>query len=354
MPLTGRQMRRAASPRHLVLPVTVGLPCIHSRRERVLVRPFDLEEILFEAVSGPPRRRRQPDRSAQGLAVTLVADYTVRTRAWLPTAAIVALLGEFGVSSGAARTSISRLARGGVLEGSRHGRYSSYRLTKGAAIDLSKGGTAIAAIGADGQWDGFWTTVVFSMPERESTRRRALREHLRWNGYAPLYDGVWVSPHPMPPELRAQVAAAALGAVTVLRAQHLDLETDTDRSPVEAWDLPGIAKEYEAFIDRWSPLLSRISAGAVTGAAAVRARTEVMDVYRRFPVLDPMLPVALMPPDWPRGRARKVFVAIYDELLEPAQEHVRAVVARVAGRPWPGIQAHAVAHMAAGTSHDPD
>ncbi|MEU7723489.1 hypothetical protein [Streptomyces tibetensis] len=33
--------------------------------------------------------------SLQGLAVTLIADYTFPGRAWLPSAAIVALLGEF-------------------------------------------------------------------------------------------------------------------------------------------------------------------------------------------------------------------------------------------------------------------
>lgn len=321
-----------------------------------MVRPFDIEEVFPEVAAGSQRRRRrQSGSSAQSVAVTLIADYTVRTRAWLPSAAIVALLGEFGVTSGAARTAISRLARRGVLEGSRQGRYSSYRLTEDAAVDLSNGGTAIGAVGADSEpWDGLWTVVVFSMPEQESTRRRALREHLRWDGYAPLYDGVWISPDPLPPHGRAELAAAALGAVTVFRAQHLELQAEADRSPVDAWDLPGIAKEYKTFIDRWGPLLPRIAAGEVTGAAAVRTRTEVMDVYRRFPVLDPMLPVALMPPDWPRRRARAVFVAIYDGLLGPAQDHVRAVVASVADGPWPDIQAHTVAHMAARLRHGPD
>ncbi len=48
---------------------------------------------------GPVRLpRRQAGNSPQGLAVTLLADYTLRTRAWLPSAAIVALLAEAGVS----------------------------------------------------------------------------------------------------------------------------------------------------------------------------------------------------------------------------------------------------------------
>lgn len=81
----------------------------------------------------------------QGLAETLIADYTLPTRAWLPSAAVVALLSEFGVASGAARTIISRMARRGVLEGSRQGRYSSYRLTGEAAAGLWSGGGLIAA-----------------------------------------------------------------------------------------------------------------------------------------------------------------------------------------------------------------
>lgn len=320
-----------------------------------MVRPFDIEEIFPEVAAEPTRRRRrQSASSAQGLTVTLVADYTASTQAWLPSAAIVALLGEFGVTSGAARTSISRLARRGVLEASRHGRFSAYRLTDSAAADLSNGGTVIAAVGAEpAPWDGSWTVVVFSIPEQESTRRRALRDHLRWSGYAPLYDGVWISPDPLPPQERAALAAAARGSVTVFRARHEELEADVDRSPAEAWDVPGIAKEYETFIDQWGALLPRIAAGSVTGAAAVRARTEVMNVYRRFPILDPMLPMALMPPDWPRQRATETFVAIYDGLLRPAQDHIRDVVTRMTDGPCPDIRAHTVADLAAGVRRGP-
>ncbi|MCW6007861.1 PaaX family transcriptional regulator, partial [Micromonospora sp. CPCC 205371] len=128
-----------------------------------MVHPFDIDEVFPEAVTGRPRRRRrQSGTSAQDLAVTLIADYTVRTRAWLPSAAIVALMGEFGVTSGAARTSISRLARRGVLEGSRQGRVSSYRLTREAATDLSNGGTAVGGPRAEsGEWGGVRAGVVF-------------------------------------------------------------------------------------------------------------------------------------------------------------------------------------------------
>ncbi|MDG4858001.1 PaaX family transcriptional regulator C-terminal domain-containing protein [Streptomyces sp. T-3] len=296
--------------------------------------------------------RRQAGGSPAGLAVTLIADYTFPARTWLPAAAIVALLGEFDVAGGAARTTISRLVRRGVLEGSRQGRYSSYRLTREAAVDLWSGAASIATFTTQpDSWDGWWTLVAFSVPEQESTRRRALRAALRWRGYAPLYDAVWASPHPLTPKGRSEVAELALGTVSVFRARQVDLDTEANRNPVEAWDLPGIADQYELFIRRWSGLLPRISAGGVTGAAAVRARTEVMGTYRHFPVLDPLLPLDLLPADWPRSRARAVCVAVYDGLAQTAQEHVRSVAARAADGPHLDLSAHTIAGMSAGVGH---
>lgn len=298
------------------------------------------------------RLPRRQAGSPQGLGVTLITDYTLSARAWLPSAAIVDLLGEFGVTNGAARTTISRLARRGVIEGRRNGRNSAYRLTEPAMANLTRGGRGIAAFGAGQEsWDGWWTLVAFSMPQQESAQRRAIREHLRWRGYAPLYDGVWVSPHPMTAQEQTDLAGVAFGAMSVFRAQHLELETGATRNPVEAWDIAGIAKEYTTFIRRWSRLLPRIAAGSISGTAAVRLRTEVMDLYRRFPVLDPLLPTELLPSGWPRTRAREVFVAVYDGLARPAQEHVRAIVARVVDGAHPQIRAHTVAEMHAGVGH---
>jgi phenylacetic acid degradation operon negative regulatory protein len=89
-------------------------------------------------------------------------------------------------------------------------------------------------------------------------------------------------------------------------------------------------------------------AGQITGAEAVRVRTEVMETYRRLPILDPQLPGRLLPPGWLRGPARNLFAALYDGLAETAEDHVRAVAAHFADAPLPGIRAHTVAELAAG------
>ncbi|KKK01552.1 PaaX family transcriptional regulator [Micromonospora sp. HK10] len=314
-----------------------------------MVTPYEMEDVVPELAGAVRLPRRQAGSSPQGLAMTLIADYTARTRAWLPSAAIVALLAETGVSTAGARTAISRLARRGVLENCRDGRHSSYRLTRSAADELMSGGAWIAgfAAGAD-SWDGCWTLVAFSLPQEANGHRRALRDQLRWLGFASLFDGLWVSPDALNPTVETRLRTFGVGAMSIFRARHVDLASPSNRSPLEAWDVAAIAHQYETFIQRWQPLLRPVRAGRITGARAVATRTEVMDTYRRFPVLDPQLPIQLMPPGWPRARARELFVAVYDGLAAPAQEHVRAVVARFADAPDLGIRAHTTRDLSAG------
>jgi phenylacetic acid degradation operon negative regulatory protein len=312
--------------------------------------PYDIEEIFPGDGAGSVRLpRSQAGNSPQGLAVTLLADYTLSTGAQLPSAAIVALLAEAGVSHAGARAAISRLARRGVLEGSRQGRNSFYRLARSAALVLSAGGMAIFRSSAGQEtWDRQWTLIAFSLPQDEVTRRRELRSHLRWLGYAPLYDGLWVSPHDLTDPAKAKLAHLAFGTVTVFRARHVELDATLGRNPIDAWDTTAIARQYESFVRQWSPLAPRIRAARITGAEAVRTRTEVMDGYRRLPVLDPQLPIRLLPPGWLREPARDLFAAVYDGLASPAQDHVRAVASRFTTGPLDGIRAHTVADLLKG------
>lgn len=312
-----------------------------------LVSLFNPEEFF----SGNGDGTASVSSRGQGLAETLIADYTLPSRAWLPSAAIVVLLGEFGVASGAARTTISRMARRGVLERSTQGRHSSYRLTREHATALWTGGGLIAAYTTQpDSWDGWWTVISFSVPEEESTRRRALRNALRGWGYAPLYDAVWVSPCPLTPEARRDLAGVAPGSMSVFRARQVELDAAVDRQPIQAWDLAAVAGQYEEFIRRWTSLLPHIAAGNVVGAAAVRARTELMDTYRYFfPTLDPLLPAESLPPDWPRVRAREVCIAVYDGLAQQAQEYVRGVVACFEDGPHGDVSAHTIAAMSVGS-----
>jgi phenylacetic acid degradation operon negative regulatory protein len=275
-----------------------------------------------------------------------VADYTLRTHAGLPSAAVVALLHTAGVDGPAARIAIRRLSRTGVLESGRDGRDSSCRLTSAAVGNLLAGGAWIAGFATRvDPWDGNWTVAALPSPQHERYPGRALRGQLRWLGYAPLRDGLWVSPDAPNPTVEDWLASIPPDAIAMHRLRHADLATRSNRDPVDAWDVAAIGRSYKTFIQRWEPVLPRIRAGKISRAAAVHARTAIMDYYRHFPIIDPQLPIELMPAGWPRDEARQLFVAVYDGLAEQAQEHVRAVVTRFSGWPSPEIRAHTTVEL---------
>ncbi len=270
--------------------------------------------------------RSQVGSSPQHLATTLLGDYWMHRPEHLPSAALVALLGEFDVSATGARAALSRLARRGVLVTSRKGRNSFYGIAPSTVDVLAAGAYRIVGFGQSiEQWDGHWTLVSFSLPERHSALRYPLHSHLRWLGFAPLYDGLWVSPRPVAEQCQAALAELGLTEVTVFRA----METPgAGRHPINAWDLDAIEKMYSEFLDTYTALYDRIQRGDISAADALEARTNIMDTWRGFPSRDPGLPGELLPHEWPRAQAHDLFVAIYDALGPLAAFRVRQIIER--------------------------
>jgi phenylacetic acid degradation operon negative regulatory protein len=290
--------------------------------------------------------RSQTGAPPQHLIVTLLGDYCLKHRPQLPSAALVGLAGEFGISQMGARAALSRLARRGVIEHSKSGRRTFYRLTRDATTVLVRGSRRIVAFAQDAEdWDGEWTVVAFSVPEARREARHLLRSRLRWQGFAPLYDGLWVSPHATVAEATTTMADLDVAQATVFRARHT--VGGCDRPPIQAWDLAGIAQAYQAFIAQWTPLIEALRSGDIHASAALVARTEIMDTYRRFPALDPQLPIELMPSGWPRAHARGLFSEAYDWLGPLAVVRVRQLVSETAPQLAELVEHHTTADLLA-------
>ena len=277
-----------------------------------------------------PRRRNgtQP----QHLLLTLLGDYWYGLHDHLPSAALVALLGEFGISPAAARAALNRLARRGVLESSKTGRRTGYGVTRRAPVEVRIGHAARSAVlfgDASPPWDGQWRVVAFSMPEDRRNVRRAVRARLRWLGFAPLFDGLWVSPHEREEEAGRYLAELGIGSYSVMTAR-IPPGVPQGTVPSDAWDLEGIRARYEEFVGEWEPLLDRTREGTVGTAEALLSRTELMYDWMTFLGVDPMLPEELLPSDWPRRRAHAVFAELYDSLGPLAETRVRQIVGRFA------------------------
>ncbi len=272
--------------------------------------------------------RLQEGSSPQHLLVTLLGDYWLTRRELLPSTVLVRLMGEFGVSSAGARSALSRLSRRGVLDSSRRGRRSFYGLTLAAAERVLRGSERIMAFGTEEAWDGRWSIVAFSLPEDQRGIRYLLRARLRWLGFAPLYDGMWVSPKADPDSSQQVLAELNITKATVFIATNFANDVGL-RSPIVAWNLAELRALYEEFLVDCDQLLEFLRLGDMTPAEALVARTSLMDMYRRFPGLDPDLPSELMPADWPRSVARKMFAEAFDGLAPLAEKRVRQIIAEV-------------------------
>src|SRR6266496_1758305 len=170
------------------------------------------------------------------LLLTLLGDYWWRRTESLPSAALVALLAEFGVSDSAARAALSRLTRNQLLVTSKSGRRTVVRLSARAAEILDEGGRHIFSFGRTVEpWDGMWSLVAFSIPEHNRAARDALRKQLRWLGLAPLYDGLWVSPRNHAIEVVAELAQLGITTATAFRATTVP-GIGPDGLPQRAWD----------------------------------------------------------------------------------------------------------------------
>jgi phenylacetic acid degradation operon negative regulatory protein len=314
------------------------------------------------------------------LLLTLLGDYWWQRTEPLPSAAIVGLLAEFGVSDSAARAALSRLTRNGLLVTSRGGRRTFVRLSARAADVLDDGARRIFSFGSTpAPWDGMWSLVAFSIPEQHRSARDELRKALRWLGFAPLYDGLWVSPRDHASDVISRLKDLGISTATAFRATALPVPvvvpvpvplpvsvplpvavesvngdgaaargtglvttgtglvttgtglvtTGTAADiPARAWDLTGLHDRYQEFVEYAGLLRDQVLAGEITAADALVARTRVMNEWRAFPAMDPDLPDELLPPAWPRASARELFIACYDLLGPLAARRVRQIIAR--------------------------
>ena len=281
-----------------------------------------LELADSEPWTSPGAAAQRPPR----LLLTLLGDYWWQRTEPLPSSAIVALLGEFGVSDSAARAALSRLTRNGLLVTSKTGRRTYSRLSSRAAAILDDGARRIFSFGAVNQpWDGMWSLVAFSIPEDNRAARDALRKQLRWLGFAPLYDGLWVSPRDHAAEVIGHLKDLGITTATAFRAASVPTEADI---PANAWDLSRLRQGYEEFIAFAGLLLDQTVAGEISPMEALVARTRVMNEWRAFPAMDPDLPDELLPPAWPRAAARELFIACYDLLGPLAARRVKQIIGR--------------------------
>jgi phenylacetic acid degradation operon negative regulatory protein len=262
----------------------------------------------------------------QHLLLALLGDYWSGRCEPLPSAALVDLLAEFDVNPSGARAALSRLSIRGLLVGTKDGRNTFYRVADGFRSLLPYGPIHTRAFAKPKpDWDGVWTMVAFTVPEDQRRLRPMLRGRLQSLGFAPLYDGLWVSPRAADKELDVALGVAPPHSCTVLRSS--EVPSSTRLSVASAWNLDELGQSYAEFIRTFRPVLRRLESGRIDPTEALVSRTRANYRWFVFAVTDPDLPQALLPRRWPRADAHDLFVGLVDGLESLAVDRVREIVA---------------------------
>jgi phenylacetic acid degradation operon negative regulatory protein len=261
------------------------------------------------------RRRSVGAPGARSLLLTVLGEYVLPRTGGVWQETLVAALVSLGYSQQAARQAVARSTRDGWLVTERRGRRARMTLGDRTAELLTTGAERIYSFGRPWEWDGRWLLVVLRVPEQSRAVRHQLRSRLAWTGLGSLGGGVWLTPHV---ERENELAAAindepAAGARSfIARSGAIG---DPEQLVAEAWDLDGVREQYLAFIDDFSRVR------AVTPEACFRQQTLLVHAWRKFPFLDPDLPAALLPDQWPRERAHDLFVNRHERWHDKAREY---------------------------------
>jgi len=275
----------------------------------------------------------------QDLVFTLFGEYLLPRAEPVWVGDLIALLEPLGLSEGAVRTILSRMARKGWFSTVREGRRSFYELTPKGRKLLEEGRERVYHPSWDEPWNGQWTVVGYSVPEELRGLRDRLRDRLAWLGFGSVGSGLWISPHPV--EAQVQDVATAMGLedhLECFRGEGAGF-SDPERLVARGWDLAGINRDYEAFIARHVPSFKRLRGAVEDGAPDPRecyvSRFRLSHEFRQFPLVDPYLPRSLLPDGWAGECAAVLFQTYHDLLTEPADRYVDSVLNGAPDLPGP-------------------
>lgn len=273
-----------------------------------------------------PLPRAQSGPAPQRLLMTLIGDYWYWRREPLPSAALVDLLALFDISEGSARMAVRRLVGRGLLVGSKRGRTTSYAMPARSREVMVAHHRRLLDFGATWPaWDGEWSVVAFSVPEGERETRRTFTDALRLQGFGPLFDALWVSPHDRLGEVRALAATMGVRNVNYFRSRELSGASPRELAS-RSFDLDDLRGDYQSLVTRIREIRRELSMRDPRPERALLLRTEVMTAWRPFPTRDPGLPRDLLPDDWPLAEARALTASVYDTLGMPASLAFRRVL----------------------------
>jgi phenylacetic acid degradation operon negative regulatory protein len=208
-------------------------------------------------------------------------------------AELVRLTADFGIKETTLRVALTRMVSAGDLIRSADGYQLSDRLL---ARQRRQDEAMRLEVQGERPWHGDWVMLVVTSVGTDARTRAALRNTMHRKRFGELREGVWLRPDNVELELDDDLRAR----VRVLKAR--------DDAPAQLagrlWDLSG-----------WADTGHRLLA-EMAQASDIPGRFVVAAAMVRHLLTDPMLPVELLPAQWPGARLRAAYHDFATELAE--------------------------------------
>ena len=271
---------------------------------------------------------QQPLRGGS-LIITIFGDAIAPRGGAITLGSLIRVAGAFRLTERLVRTSVARLANEGWLAARKEGRQSEYRLAPWGEQRFAEATTRIYGAPLEG-WGGQWTLVI--LPPGVATQAR---EELRWLGFGQLSAGTFAHPSCTLEQVRGWLEDidGAEGALC-LRSTSDDRGVDRQLA-AQGWDLGELTRRYRRFVATFEPIDALVRASArVQPEDALVIRTLLIHQYRKIHLQDPLLPAALLPPDWIGAAAYELTRRLYSRVFVDAEQYLSAT-ARTLHAPLP-------------------
>jgi phenylacetic acid degradation operon negative regulatory protein len=269
---------------------------------------------------------------SQDMIFTLYGDYLRKRGGEAWTGNLIELLGHFGISAQAVRSTLSRMSKKGWLHSHRVSRYSFYSLTP-KCINLLEEGTRRIYQPRSEPWDGRWHLLIYSIPETKRHLRRRLRRRLLWLGYGSLNHNTWISPRDLKDEVIKVLKTLDIHCHVELFSSEHQAFSSSKEIVARCWDLESLNAYHAALIERYEPLFQESKArlrkdSYLEPQDCFQQRFMLVHEYRSSPYVDPNLPLELLPDDWLGERATQLFQHYHKLLSHGAEAYVDSVIAK--------------------------
>ena len=237
--------------------------------------------------------------SATSLLRTIIGCYLRRLGGWIASAALMELMTTVGVNQTRTRTATLRVRGKGILaRGDR-------RIYSPRAMSVSDR----------------WCLISYSIPESQRQLRHQLRRRLSWIGCGTVSAALWICPEYLTSEVEDILTELGIReAAVIFLAGETRLDGGLEHAVAQWWDLPAIAARHQEFLSGYGSV-----ADDLTPRQAFATWMGCLDTWRVIPYVDPGLPLAWLPVDWPGNRSIPLFADLRERLEDLSGRYVRHV-----------------------------